>query len=284
MGINRFIRCTVALAAMWLVFIQISQAQQPPARIYNTVKEKLARGEQVVGGTVTSSDPNMYCAMANAGYDFLWIEMQHSPLSYQEVARMIWACRDAPAIPFVRVPDATAGDIQKATDIGALGIIIPLVDTTEKISAAVQYAKYPPMGIRSQGNGQYRGLWGDDYRQTANENIMLVAMIEAPAGVTVVDQIAAVEGVDVVMVASTDLGSFSGLRQGNARYESMVEEVRQATLDAGLALGGPQAWRDREGFQFFQGPTDANLLREGVQWSLETLGGGVAAIEGAEER
>lgn len=281
MGIQRLISGTVTLVAMWLAFIQVSQAQQP--RIYNTVKEKLARGEQVIGGTVTSSDPDVYCAMANSGYDFLWIEMQHSPLSYQEVARMIWACRDAPAIPFMRVPDATAGDIQKATDIGVLGIIIPLVDTTEKISAAVQYAKYPPIGVRSQGNGQYRALWGDDYRDSANENIMMVAMIEAPTGVSIVDQIAAVEGVDVIMVASTDLGSFSGLRQGDERYESMVEEVRDVTLDAGLALGGPQAWRERDGFLFFQGPTDTNLLRIGVQRSLETLGGGVAAIEGAEE-
>ena len=266
MGIQRLISGTVTLVAMWLAFIQVSQAQQP--RIYNTVKEKLARGEQVIGGTVTSSDPDVYCAMANSGYDFLWIEMQHSPLSYQEVARMIWACRDAPAIPFMRVPDATAGDIQKATDIGVLGIIIPLVDTTEKISAAVQYAKYPPIGVRSQGNGQYRALWGDDYRDSANENIMMVAMIEAPTGVSIVDQIAAVEGVDVIMVASTDLGSFSGLRQGDERYESMVEEVRDVTLDAGLALGGPQAWRERDGFLFFQGPTDTNLLRIGVQLSL----------------
>ena len=280
MGIQRFIRCAATLGALWLAFTQTSHAQD--VRIYNTVKEKLARGEQVVGGTVISADPNMYCAMASAGYDFLWIEMQHSPLTYQEVARMIWACRDAPAIPFVRVPDATAGDIQKATDIGALGIIIPLVDTTEKIEAAVQYAHYPPMGVRSQGNGQYRALWGDDYRESANENIMIVAMIEAPAGVGEVEEIAAVEGVDVVMVASTDLGSFSGLRQGDATYESMVEDVRDATLAEGLALGGPQAWRERDGFQFFQGPSDANLLRLGVERSLVTLGSGVAPIEGSE--
>ena len=264
----------------WIGFVQIGQAQE--VRTYNTVKEKLARGEQVVGGTVTSSDPNMYCSMANAGYDFLWIEMQHSPLSYQEVARMIWACKDAPAIPFIRVPDATAGDIQKATDIGALGIIVPMVDTTDKIEAAVQYAHYPPIGIRSQGGGQHRALWGDDYRESANENIMIVAMIESPAGVDAAEEIAAVEHVDIVMVASTDLGSFSGLRQGNPRYESMVEEVRQVTLDAGLALGGPQAWRERDGFQFFQGPSDANLLRLGVERSLETLGSGVAEIEGSE--
>ena len=280
METQRCFRCAAVIGALCLAGSQLSQAQQ--VRVYNTVKEKLARGEQVVGGTVISSDPNMYCSMANAGYDFLWIEMQHSPLTYQEVARMIWACRDAPAIPFVRVPDATAGDIQKATDIGALGIIIPLVDTTEKIEAAVQYAHYPPMGVRSQGNGQYRALWGDDYRESANENVMIVAMIEAPAGVGEVEEISAVEGVDVVMVASTDLGSFSGLQQGNENYESMGEEVREATRAAGLALGGPQAWRERDGFQFFQGPTDVNLLSLGVERSLATLGSGIAPIEGSE--
>ena len=86
----------------------------PNAPLYNNVKQKLLDGKQVVGGTVFSPDPAMYCAMANAGFDFLWIEMQHSPLTYSDVAKMIWACRGASAMPFIRVPDATEGDIQKA--------------------------------------------------------------------------------------------------------------------------------------------------------------------------
>ncbi|HTR34724.1 MAG TPA: aldolase/citrate lyase family protein [Bryobacteraceae bacterium] len=74
----------------------------------------------------------MYCTAANAGYDFTWIEMQHSPLTFEDVAHMIWACRGASAMPVIRVPDATESDIQKATDIGALGIIVPTVDTARK--------------------------------------------------------------------------------------------------------------------------------------------------------
>ena len=77
--------------------------------------------------------------------------MQHSSLNYTDVARMIWACRDAPAVPFIRIPDATEGDIQKATDIGALGLIVPMVDTAEKMEQTVHFAKYPPEGRRSQG-------------------------------------------------------------------------------------------------------------------------------------
>ena len=131
------------------------QQQKPATHIYNTAKQKLKDGEQIFGATIFSPDPNIYCAMANAGYDFLWIEMQHSPLTFEDVAHMIWACRGAAAMPFVRVPDATESDIQKATDIGALGIIVPTVDTVEKAQAAVKWAKYPPEGRRSQGNGQY---------------------------------------------------------------------------------------------------------------------------------
>jgi 2-keto-3-deoxy-L-rhamnonate aldolase RhmA len=258
-------------------------AQPASPRIYNTVIEKLEAGRQVVGGTIVTSDPEIYCAMANAGYDFLWIEMQHSPLTYQEVARMIWACRGAPAIPFIRVPDATPGDIQKATDIGALGIIVPLVETIEEARDTVKYAKYPPEGLRSLGNGQYRALWGDDYRATANANIMVVAMIESPAGVAIADGIATVPGVDVVFAASTDLGSFSGLSQGDELYEQLVSEIADATLSAGRYLGGPQAWMNRDGFKFFQGPPEPTLIRLGVQESLRATPRGVAPTEGGRE-
>ena len=271
----------VLLASLGLALAGAASAQEAP-RIYNTVKQKLARGEKVFGGTVTTSDPEIYCAMANSGFDFLWIEMQHSPLTYDEVARMIWACRGAPAIPFIRVPDATPGDIQKAVDIGALGVIVPLVDTLEEIHSAVEYAKYPPLGKRSLGNGQYRALWGNDYRSTANDNIMIVAMIESPPGVAIADAIASEPGVDVVFAASTDLGSFSGTRQGDRSYEAMVTKIHDATLKAGRKLGGPQAWANREGFAFFQAPTEATFIRLGVRSSLQSSGAGIAPVEGAE--
>jgi 2-keto-3-deoxy-L-rhamnonate aldolase RhmA len=261
-------------------------AQKP--RIYNTVKQKLAEGKQVVGGTVATTDPNIFCAMANAGFDYLWIEMQHSPITYQDAAVMIRHCKGAPAIPFVRVPDATEGDIQKAADMGALGIIIPMVETVEKVQNAVKFAKYPPIGKRSQGGGQYGVMWGADYRATANDNMMVIAMIESPAGVAIADQIAAVPGVDVVFAASTDLSSFSGLKQGDPKYEALVKKIHDDVLKAGKYLGGPQAWKDRHGFTFFQGAGEPTLIRMGAQASLggapapETKKG-VAPTEGSEK-
>jgi 4-hydroxy-2-oxoheptanedioate aldolase len=284
-------RTTLAAIAAAFLFLAAAHAQTAAskARIFNTVKTKLAEGKQVVGGTVSSSDPDVYCAMAGAGFDFTWIEMQHSTLTYQEVARMIWACRGAQAMPFVRVPDATEGDIQKATDMGAMGIIIPMVDTVEKVKNAIKFTSYPPRGVRSQGGGQYRALWGADYREAANDNIMIVAMIENPAGVAIVDQIAALPGVDVVFAASSDLSSFSGLKQGDPKYEAMVDKIKAATLKHGKILAGPLAWKDRPGYKFFQGPGETSLIRSGATLALKGAapeGGrrGVAQMEGTEPK
>ena len=236
--------------------------------MYNTAKQKLMEGKQIVGGTVTTSDPNIYCSMANSGFDYTWIEMQHSPLTYSDTAKMIWACRGATAVPFIRVPDATEGDIQKATDIGALGIIVPMVRTVEEAELAVQYLKYPPLGRRSRGGGQYRALWGDDYRETWNDNSMLIIMIESPAGVAMADKIAAVPGVDVVFAASGDLGSFTGWERTDPRYEALVKNIHDDTLKAGKKLGGPYAWKDRPGFSFFQGASEGALIRSGASAAL----------------
>jgi 2-keto-3-deoxy-L-rhamnonate aldolase RhmA len=268
-------------------FSESAYSQQ--VRIFNTVKQKLADGGRVVGVTVATADPDIYCAVANAGFDFVWIEMQHSPLTFTDAARMIWACRDAPAIPFIRVPTATEGDIQKATDIGALGIIVPMVDDMDEIRNAVTYAHYPPFGKRSQGGGQYRALYGDDYRAAANENIMVVAMIEQPTGVEIVEEVANLDGVDVVFVASSDLGSFTGLPQGNPEYEALVTRVKDATLGAGRTVGGPLAWMNtREEYAFFQAPTTTSLVGSGARAVLEAadscfgVPSGVSPVEGED--
>lgn len=291
--IKRLGLCVMAFAALGLTIRWAAYAQQEgtggAVRMYNTTKLKLKEGKQIIGGTISSSDPDIYRAMANAGFDFLWIEMQHSPLTHQDVARMIWAAKGAPAIPFVRVPDATEGDIQKATDNGALGIILPMVESLEKVKNAVKFAKYPPIGKRSQGGGQYGALWGSDYRRTANDNIMVIAMIESPAGVEIVDEIAAVPGVDVVFVASTDLGSFSGYKQGEPQYEALVTKIKDATLKVGLKLGGPLAWRSRPGYTFFQGPGESSLIQSGAKVALGMIPApdtrtGVAPTEGEEHR
>ena len=272
MSIKRIVTGSVVCAMLCLTIAMAIRAQQGPAaapvKIYNTAKQKLMAGKQIFGGTIESPDPDLYYAVATAGYDFTWIEMQHSTLTFEEAARLIWAGRGTPAVPFIRVPDATESDIQKATDIGALGIIVPTVDTVEKAQAAVKWARYPTQGRRSMGGGQYKGLYGQDYRQTANDNMVVVIMIETPIGVANAEKIAAVPGIDVIFAASGDLGNFSGHKQGEPEYEALVTRIHDVTLKAGIKLGGPQAWKDRPGFTFLQAATEGMLIQAGARANL----------------
>jgi 2-keto-3-deoxy-L-rhamnonate aldolase RhmA len=118
---------------------------------------------------------------------------------------------------------------------------------------------------------------------------MIVAMIESPAGVNIAEEIASTPGVDVVFVASTDLGSFSGFKQGDPQYEALVRTVEQAVSKAGKKLAGPLAWKaSRQGYMFFQGPTEASLIKTGAQFDLgnnpkSESRKGVAPTEGAEK-
>ena len=296
MNVKRVVSSSVACATLCLGITGLAHAQKDwrkadgPVRMYNTAKKKLMEGKPIVGITISSPDPNIYCAAANSGFDYTWIEMQHSPLTYSDVAKMIWACRGASAMPFIRVPDATESEIQKATDIGALGIIMPTVDTVEKAQNTVKWAKYPPQGRRSMGGGQYGALWGSDYRQTINDNMLVVIMIETPLGVANAKEIAAVPGVDVIFAASTDLGNFSGTKQGEPKYEEMVTTIHDTVLKAGLKLGGPLAWKNRAGFSFFQGPGETALIKLGAPVSLGTAPAaarakpsGIAPLEGTEK-
>jgi hypothetical protein len=112
---------------------------------------------------------------------------------------------------------------------------------------------------------------------------MFVAQIESPTGVDIVEELTQIDGLDIIMVASTDLSSFSGFEQGDEKYESMVTKVYDATLSNGLKLGGPYAWKERKGFSFFQGPDAASILRRGVKNILEETTDGLAETKGNEK-
>jgi 2-keto-3-deoxy-L-rhamnonate aldolase RhmA len=241
---------------------------------YNTAKAKLDAGGKIVGGTIHTTDPDIFCAMGNAGWDYLWIEMQHSPMSYEDVGRMLHACRGMTATPMLRVPDATEADIQKATDLGVLGIIVPTVETVEKAEASAKFTRYPPTGRRSAGQNQALQVWpGINLRQTYNDNVLVVNMIETPEGVAIVEKIAAVPGVDVVFAASGDLGNFSGYAMGEPHYEAMITRVHDATLKAGKKLGGPARWYDRGGYSFFQAERERVFIDAATKAALEKMPG-----------
>ena len=148
----------------------------------------MQQGGKVTGGTLfAATDPSTYCAMANAGYDFIWTEMQHDQRDWESVARMWRTCPHAKAVPGVRVAYTDEREIQHALDAGALVLVVPTVDTVEEAREVVNWAYFPPLGRRSNGGGQAfdAGMWGGvpgGYRQTVNDNLVLVLMIETLEG------------------------------------------------------------------------------------------------------
>ena len=230
--------------------------------LWNTAKQKLLDGKQLRSFSIGQPDPELFCQMA-PHYDFAWIEMQHSTLSWADVAKLIAACPHVGATPMIRLADELESTLQHATDVGAIGMIEPTVDTVEKAQAVARYARYPPFGRRSQGGGQAGSLWGVNgvnYRQEVNANMLVTVMIETPTGVANALEIARVPGVDVVLAANSDLGNFSGFQPTDAEYQALVTRIHDATLRAGKFFGctnapeGPTARPDEADFRMIQNP------------------------------
>ena len=254
-------------------------AFNPPdgSKIWNPVKLKMMQGGKVTGGTVFSAtDPATYCAMANAGYDFIWTEMQHDPHDWGAITRMWRTCPNAKAVPGVRVAYTDEREIQHALDAGALVVVVPTVDSLAEAREAVNWTYFPPKGRRSQGGGQAfdPNMWGSvpgGYRNTINDNVVLILMIETLEGLKDADEIAKVPGVTAVFAASGDLGNFSGYRQGTPDYERAINIVHDAAIKAGVRLCGPFAWRDRPDFTCFQAGSETAAIARGVAAELGPL-------------
>ena len=247
------------------------------SRVWNPAKLKLAQGGKVTGGTLfAATDPSTYCAMANAGYDFIWTEMQHGQTDWQAVARMWRTCPHAKAVPGARVAYTDEREIQHALDAGALVVVVPTVDTAAEAIQARDWTYFPPLGRRSNGGGQAfdAAMWGGvpgGYRATANDNIVLILMIETLEGLENADEIAKVPGVSAIFAASGDLGNFTGYRQGTPDYERAINIVHDAAVKAGVKLCGPFAWRDRADFTCFQAGSETAAIARGVAAELGNL-------------
>jgi 4-hydroxy-2-oxoheptanedioate aldolase len=247
MKVSAYGKAVCSLLAVLLATIPAAAQQQgqgaPRAKLYNTAKQKLLEGKQIFSFTQSRLDVEGYCEAAKH-YDYAWIEMQHSTLDFGEVEKMLSACPHTAAIPFIRVPDSQEWHIQHATDLGALGIIVPTVDDAERAREAAKWVRYPPIGRRSSGQGLFSTLWNADginYRQTVNDNRLLVVMIETPTGVANAFDIASVPGVDVVIIGNNDLTQFSGFAATDPRYQQLVTQIHDATLKAGKIFGQANA-------------------------------------------
>ena len=255
----------------WQVKASINPATPRP--FYNKAKELLFQDKQITSYTISTYNPDLYCEVGKH-FDYIWFEMQHSTMSWDEVRRMILACVGVGAAPMIRMPDALESSIQKATDLGAIGIIVPTVDDALEARDAARFSRYPPFGRRSSGGGSFGQVWpGVNYRATINDNMLVTVMIETLEGVANAEEIAATHGVDVVILGNNDLSSFSGWAQNDPRYQDALVKVHDAALKYGKYFGNA-------GAQYLNGyalSADTRMVQNGPArdgWMPPARGGG----------
>lgn len=260
--------CALALLAL------AALGQQPPAGFVNPVKKLLKEGGVAIGGTIQAASPDTAALMANAGFDFLWIEGEHSPLTLETARNIILLTQGRKAVPFTRVPVNELWTAKRMLDIGSLGVIFPFTNNVELARRAVAACKYPPAGDRGVGPGLASARWPVDggYVKWANDNVMVITIVERPEAIDHIEEIAAVPGIDVIFLGLNDLSYGYGV-PGQLRAPIMqdaVAKVMRAAKKHGIAVGGPGGAADiqrmiREGFRFIQGPSDLSLLQSAAR-------------------
>src|SRR5881396_2879657 len=149
--------------------------------------------------------------MARQGFDALCVDLQHGTAEMKDVAPMLQAISQTDTVPVVRVAWNEPAAIMKALDLGAYGIIVPLVNTAEEAAMAVAACRYPPVGMRSSGPVRAVHYGGADYVAHANDEIVVMAMIETKQGLANLDAICATPGLDAVYIGPADLSFALGM-------------------------------------------------------------------------
>jgi 4-hydroxy-2-oxoheptanedioate aldolase len=246
----------------------------------NTAKRALERGETVFGYAMSLGSPAACEAMASTGIDFLLLDMQHGGWGPESITHGLMAASLGTAIPMARVATNDYMQIGKLLDEGAMGIVVPLVNTPEQAKAAADACRFPPVGTRSHGwNGA--GRYGADYFPAANDEILLAVQLESVQAVRDAEAIMSTPGVDACWVGPADLALSLGIdprtmRQDD-RFLRLLEDVVTACNNVGkapgLAMFAPEdgAWAASLGFRYNTAGWDGGFLRGGAVAGLDVF-------------
>ena len=211
-------------------------------------KQKLLQKKCLVGTLVTMPCSTVAEVLSSTGFDWLFIDMEHAPISTADVQCHLQACDENCSV-IVRIPDSSETSIRQALDTGCDGIIAPLIDSPEKARRIVSSAKYPPTGTRSVGiaraHGYGRNFTG--YVESANRDISVIVQIEHIDAVKCIDHILAVEGIDGVFIGPYDLSGSMGIpgQTGERQVREAIEKVRvscnQRNIPHGIFVGNVDA-------------------------------------------
>ncbi|WP_402463915.1 HpcH/HpaI aldolase family protein [Isoptericola aurantiacus] len=212
-----------------------------PLRLRPTLRDDLAAADRPLAGMwVCSGSPLVAEICADAGLDWLLIDMEHAPNGLASVLAQLQAVAAYPVTPVVRVPSNDAVTIKQVLDLGAQNVLVPMVSSVEEARAAVAAVRYPPGGRRGIGSALARsGRWNriDGYLADGDRHVALFVQIEDAAAVGSAAEIAAVDGVDGVFVGPSDLSASMGLI-GQQSHPDVVAAVRR-TFDAVRGAGKP---------------------------------------------
>jgi 4-hydroxy-2-oxoheptanedioate aldolase len=178
--------------------------------------------------------------IAHQGWDSLTVDTQHGPIGFSEMTQMLTAIATTPAVPLVRVAWNNPGEVMRAADAGAMGVICPSVNTKAEAERFVGAVRYAPLGYRSLGPNRARFL-GADYTAKANETILAIVQIETAPGLENVEAIASVKGLDMLYIGPSDLGLSIGregrMDQTDPVVVAAIDRILKTAKDAGLKAG-----------------------------------------------
>ena len=211
----------------------------------NHTKRTLAEGKLALGmGLRLARSVDIATIAKTCGYEWLFIDMEHSSMDLDTAAQLSMACLPLNITPIVRVPGKEHHHASRILDAGAQGIVVPHVDTVEEAERAVAYCKYPPIGHRSAMGALphfgYRSVPVGEATAAANQETLVVVMVETPKAIENVEAIAAVPGIDSVLIGTNDLcmelgipGQFGDARVEDA-YRKVVAACRKNNIHPGM--------------------------------------------------
>jgi 2-keto-3-deoxy-L-rhamnonate aldolase RhmA len=244
----------------------------------NRTKGILASGGLALGVSLTVADPFVAEVVGAAGFDFVLIDAEHSPISIDQLQVLLIALRSSPSTALVRPLANDPALIKQILDLGAEGLVVPGVDDAASCAAAVATARYPPLGGRGFGPRRAARLDGGRaaYLARADEEIAVLAMIESAAAVAGIDAILKTPGLDGIMVGPADLAVTMGhlTDLGHRDVRAAITAVRDAcdrqSVPFGIFAGTEQAARDwsAAGARFMTIGADTQFLDQGIARSL----------------
>ena len=245
----------------------------------NRIKQLWRDGQCVTMGWLSIAHGLTAEVMARQGFDSLCIDLQHGTTDINTVLPMLQAVAQTDTVPIVRVPWNEPWILMKALDLGAYGVIVPLVSTAEEAARAVAACRFPPVGIRSNGPVRALHAAGPDYVAQANDEMVVMAMIETKEGLANLDAICATPGLDAVYIGPADLSFALGMppRADNPDplHLQTCDRIRDAAHRAGIkcamhcASARFAAAAVTRGFDLVMLTSDLNSMLAGVRRQLD---------------